>query len=226
MKKILVTLLSLCVAAPVMSQVAAAGISGGVPAQTEVAVRAGTWRLTYDFGISFSDLVSAPGFGAYFGDPSPDRRTFDAGFAYGFDAHYFRTGAFGVGGRITGRHYSVSDGSRKDKVNTVYAAPSASWCLYNEKRSGAFVAGFGLGYMLYMEKYDVTDPDFGYARSELITKGAFAPSINVGYDVKVSGKMFAGLKITAMIGSLDLDHDDDNWKQDVTAIDITAGLRF
>ena len=141
------------------------------------------------------------------------------GFAYGADIHYAFSRGFGFGARFSGHHYSHSDMTMSDKVNTYYFAPSIGWKNYNRNYSGAFVFGCSIGYVSYQE--EVNDLS--------ISKGGLGSTVDIGYDFRLAGSTYLGVKLTLTAGTINTglrDSGNRELKESLSALDIGVGLRF
>jgi len=172
------------------------------------------WGFALDFGYSYrvGKVVSGPYHDFY--------KKMRSGIAYGADIHYYLSRGLGLGLRYTGHHYSHSDNRLSDKVTTNYFAPSFHWRNLNRSENGAFVLGFSLGYVHYSEKPSIIPK---------IDKGGVGSTVDVGYDFRLSGNLFLGLKLTFTGGRIKMDTMPGNTEdvyESLNALDFGVGLRF
>lgn len=155
-------------------------------------------------------------------DEIPDEfaRKMRSGVHYGAELLYFHAHAWGFGAKFQGRSFNAELGSVKDKTNTIYAAPMVVSRVFDKKNRNAWIFGFSVGYLHFKE--EVTAGNV----SESISKGGLASTVEIGYDIRVSKRSFVGFKITLNGGSVDIDTYGDKKRENVSSLDISAGLRF
>ena len=145
-----------------------------------------------------------------------------AGFVYGGDIHGFFPIGLGIGAKFTGHHYTRTEMGLKYQVNTYYLAPSFMWRTFTQNLD-VFYYGFSVGYVHFNEK-------LSYASDmQLFDKGGIGTTFDLGYDIRLKGKTFAGFKLTFTTGNIFLDIKDSSGNdlvESLAAIDLSVGFRF
>ena len=104
----------------------------------------GKARVAFDVGYSYRTAQAAVG-----GEVGRFIDKMRGGIVYGLEITGFTSEYFGIGGRFTGHHYSNSEGSLSDNLNTFYFAPSILFRFFDLNYKGAFIIGMSLGYVSY-----------------------------------------------------------------------------
>ncbi len=191
----------------------------------EVLLPAGKWRFGVDAGYSYRTAKIVEGV-------NYDLRNFlnkmRNGVYYGLDVHHFSENDFGIGARITGRHYAYTQGGLGEKVDTYYIAPSMMWRVFDRRGRNAWTYGFSLGYIHLNDRLFV-----GGAQSGGINKGGVGSSVDLGYDIRLGeGTSFLGLRFAFSGGSIYLDPNEETAGnkeikgESLAAVEFGVGLRF
>nr|WP_295870697.1 outer membrane beta-barrel protein [uncultured Chitinophaga sp.] len=167
-----------------------------------------------------------------------------SGFNIGADVQYYFNDSWGIGLKYLRFQASGSavipvqtptDYGRavtSDNIGISFYGPTFLGRIYTTKdNSQAFIIGASLGYMRYRDNGKVAD--YGV----VITGGSLGSGVDVGYDIRIARKLYAGAQFSYLAGNLhkytirqgnqtttrDL---KDGEKEDLSHISLSAGLRF
>lgn len=181
---------------------------------------------------------------AFSGETRDYMKKLKSGFNVGADVQYYFNDEWGVGLKYL-RFQSSGSGvipietpngrvrtNTADNIGISFYGPTFCGRVYTTKDySQALVVGASLGYMHYRDNGGV----FTYPVT--ITGGTLGSGLDVGYDIRLTRKLYAGAQISYMAGTLTRVTVDqgsqretrtlkDDEKENLSYLSISAGLRF
>lgn len=210
----------------------------GVRAQEQEAPR---FRIVVNGGYSYRVGKLPSGFS---GETRDYMKKLKSGFNIGADVQYYFNDSWGIGLKYLRFQSSGSavipvetpDGrvraATSDNIGISFYGPTFLGRVYTTKdNSQAFIIGASLGYMRYKDNGKVA------AYPVVITGGTVGSGVDVGYDIRIARKLYAGAQISYFAGSLSKytieqgnqtttrDLKDDE-RENLSHLSISAGLRF
>lgn len=210
----------------------------GVRAQEQEAPR---FRIVVNGGYSYRVGKLPSGFS---GETRDYMKKLKSGFNIGADVQYYFNDDWGIGLKYLRFQSSGSgvipvetpDGrvraNTSDNIGISFYGPTFLGRVYTAKDySQSLVVGASLGYMRYRDNGKVA------AYPVVITGGTIGSGLDVGYDIRIARRLYAGAQISYLAGTLSKytveqgnqtttrDLKDDE-KENLSHLSISAGLRF
>ncbi len=143
------------------------------------------------------------------------------GISYGISMTSFTGGNnVGWGAKFAGNHYSHTMYTVSDKVNTFYFGPEFISRIPTINHRNAWIFSLSVGCVIYNEKVINTFTELKY------TKPGFKSTAEIGYDIRLDGNVFLGLKVAANLALVRYKIGNVNEMNNFSAIEIGGGLRF
>lgn len=130
------------------------------------------------------------------------------GVVYGAEAAYYFSENLGIGVKYSNMHSSAKDrvvitdeagnsrrGMYSDVIDMTFIGPVINSYKMSLDQKHVFSLGYGLGYLGYLDDGMVIDP--------MSIKGwTLGQSLNLGYDYRLSGKLYVGAELSGIAGVL------------------------
>lgn len=151
------------------------------------------------------------------------------GLTYGADFTYYIGESWGLGAKYVGFSNSLDIKSTDipfDKITSSiqFFGPSFSARLANTQ-TGFLHLGIALGYIGYVEK-DKKDS----ATAMKWTGGSFGSAYDIGYDLRITDKIYIGAQLSLLSGTVTIKSGDvagsQQGKNNLSQINLFGGIRF
>ncbi|NLR68156.1 porin family protein [Chitinophaga varians] len=211
----------------------------GVKAQDKDVPR---FRIAVNGGYSYR-IGKVPS--SFSGDARDYMKKLKSGFNVGADVQYYFNDEWGVGvkylrfqasGSGVVAAESPSDGYMRTNVAdnigiTFYGATFCGRVYTKSDYSQAFLIGASLGYMRYRDNGQVA------AYPVTIKGGALGSGLDVGYDIRIARKLYAGAQFSYLAGTVgrvtieragmtETRELKDDQRENLSHLSLSAGLRF
>jgi hypothetical protein len=161
-----------------------------------------------------------------------------SGVNYGADVMVYFSKNLGAGVKYTGFNSSETaangmgyNGFQKANTSTNFIAGTFGGRVYNKKQTGALHIALSLGYLGYKDEYVFNSQQLK------TTGGTFGAGWDLGYDIRLTDKIWIGAQFSLISGVLH-SYTQDNGitrervtpapenRENLGRIDLSAGIRF
>ncbi|SKA44016.1 Outer membrane protein beta-barrel domain-containing protein [Chitinophaga eiseniae] len=199
------------------------------------------FRIVVNGGYSYRVGKLPSGFS---GETRDYMKKLKSGFNIGADVQYYFNDSWGIGLKYLRFQSSGSAvipvetptdygrAATSDNIGISFYGPTFLGRVYTTNdNSQAFIIGASLGYMRYKDNGKVA------TYPVVITGGTVGSGVDVGYDIRIARKLYAGAQLSYFAGSLSKytieqgnqtttrDLKDDE-RENLSHLSISAGLRF
>lgn len=146
------------------------------------------------------------------------------GAYYGASITPFFGKTVGLGAKFTGNRYYSKYPGLSYEANTFYVAPELMFRVPTKSRRNMWIFALSIGYVAYRDTIEASSG--GITLVEKTKAHGYKDSIDVGFDIRLTGNVFLGLKLSATSGVANIIDDGTSYKESLHAIEFGAGLRF